>query len=315
MNSPQAPVRQVYLDAQSARLTVPSQLFAPLSPAARREARAEYLHFLRSTDGAPDLATHRLAPRERQMRAIAEARARVRDTSERDTAALTLQQRFTALLSGRSRLDRDVPMQLIWAACALKFSCTENYAVDYLQRSGRYVHDDPNSPYTYIDIHELYHARLLDAALQACGLMQTDCHPRWPTRFMLRFILMLPRSVANIGVFCGEITGVIAFKLLLERVRELTALPAHDRLQISELLEQLIRDELGHVLFLRTQLGPARMRVAKKLLPIVARIAIRDVPEAAYLIDPKLLYQQIITADMCEIARLVNRSEPEPANT
>jgi hypothetical protein len=48
------------------------------------------------------------------------------------------------------------------------------------------------------------------------------------------------------------------------------------RLQV--LLTQLLVDEIGHVYYLRSRLGPVRLRLARLLLPVIARSMVKDVP-------------------------------------
>ncbi len=165
----------------------------------------------------------------------------------------------------------------------------EEYAVRYLDEKGRPQQASPEDPYSIIDLEERYHGRLLESLLQIVGIRAGWRPPSLVTRLTLRAILVAPRFLANITVLCGEIIGLATFKLFLEKGLALCADQPRALGRIDLLLKEILTDEIGHVLFLRSQLGPFRLGLSRLLLPIVARVLIADYPEMKRLFGSRLL--------------------------
>lgn len=114
------------------------------------------------------------------------------------------------------------------------------------------------------------------------------------TRFMIRQIIRLPRFFSDVTVLCGEIIGVASFMLLRERAAALFADQAAPAQRLQYLLTQLLADEIGHVYYLRSRLGPVRLRLARLLLPVIARSMIKDIPEVVRLFGREELLTRIL---------------------
>ena len=61
-------------------------------------------------------------------------------------------------------------------------------------------------------------------------------------------------------------------------------------------------DEVGHVYYLRSHLGPVRLFLARLLLPIIARVMMADLPEGARLFGWEVLYRRILDRDVAKVA-------------
>lgn len=290
----------------------PSHVFTALTRVERRAFVAHYRKYLRERDGAPDLTTYTLTLRESALRAIEHRGVRRGDASI-DQAV------FDRNANEQDVADEGLDEPTLWAVLAARLNRHEQYAIRYLEERGRYVGGDPDDPRTYIDMEERYHGRIMDEALRSLGL-----EPRWRppsrlTRFMLRQIVRLPRFISDVTVLCGEIIGVATFMLVRERAAALFAGQPASARRLHALLTEILVDEIGHVYYLRSQLGPVRLALARRLLPVIARVMTRDLPEAVRLFSTEELLARMLDPEVagaasttCEGA-LSLEYEPAPA--
>ena len=61
-------------------------------------------------------------------------------------------------------------------------------------------------------------------------------------------------------------------------------------------------DEIGHVYYLRSRLGPVRLRLARLLLPVIARSMVKDVPEAVRLFGREQVLARILDPEVVAAA-------------
>ena len=93
------------------------------------------------------------------------------------------------------------------------------------------------------------------------------------------------------------------FHLLLHKARELFGDQPGPLARIEELFAQIMVDEVGHVHFARSQLDAAGLAIAKRLLPLVARGILDDMPEYYQLFGRERLMEEILRADVDAAAR------------
>lgn len=266
----------------------PVHVFTPLTRAERGAFITHYRDYLRRRDGVPDTATYTFSVRERVFREL-EAHPVVRPGPLIIDRAV-----FDRNANEQDVADEGLDEATLWAILAARMNRHEQYAIRFLEARGKYAGGGPDDPTTYIDIEERYHGRLLDDALRTLGL-----EPRWrpPSRFtrlMLRQIIRLPRFVSDMTVLCGEIIGVASFMLLRERAAALFADHPASAQRLRFLLTQLLVDEIGHVYYLRSRLGPVRLWLAQMLLPVIAGSMLRDLPEAARLFGREQVLARIL---------------------
>ncbi|HNN98077.1 MAG TPA: hypothetical protein PKI03_37695 [Pseudomonadota bacterium] len=268
-------------------------MFVALPPDERRDFVERYLRFLRERDGVLDHATGQLSRREAGLRALQT------DPIRRSGPAVVEQRVYD-----ENAVKSDVAVQgldpwTLWAICISKCSRMEEYAVRYLEASGRSRLSFAEDPYSFIDLEERYHSRLLESLHQVIGITPGFRHPPLLSRLGLLAILAVPKAMSNITVLCGEIIGVATFLLFLQSARTLCADQPQARARLEFIIKEILTDEIGHVLFLRSQLGPFRLALARGLLPIIARVLIAGYPEMRWLygsrrlldamLDPRLL--------------------------
>jgi hypothetical protein len=262
--------------------------FTALPKDERRRFVQRYLRFLAERDGTPDFARRTLSRREASLAALAQ------DPVTRDGPPVLSQRAYEENAIERPVAREGLDDWALWAICLSKCSRMEEYAVRYLDASGRRRPERADDPYSLIDLEERYHGRLLASLLSVLGLTPGFRPPGAITRLTLRAILWLPRALSNLTVLCGEIIGVATFKLFLEKGRALCADQPRAQARLERLLQDILTDEVGHVLFLRSQLGPLRLLLARLLLPLVARVLIADYPEMRRLFGDRLL-QEILS--------------------
>jgi hypothetical protein len=261
--------------------------FAAMSPRERRQFVAAYRRFQAERDGTPDFARRSLSRREAFLAAIAA------EPIVRTGPAVVTQKVYDDNAVQRAIAVEGLDEWALWTICLSKCSRMEEYAVRYLAESGRLHAASAEDPYSLIDLEERYHGRLLESLLQIVGIQPGWRPPSLITRLTLRAILALPRALANITVLCGELIGLATFKLFLEKGRQLCADQPRARERIELLLREILIDEIGHVLFLRSQLGALRLGLSSLLLPIIARVLIGDYPEMQRLFGPRLLKEML----------------------
>lgn len=274
----------------------PMHVFTPLTRAERRAFVAHYREYLRRRDGVPDTTTYTFSVRESVVRTFEE------NPVVRAGEPIVDRAVFDRNANEQDVADEGLDEATLWAILAARMNRQEQYAIQYLEGRGQYAGGSPEDPTTYIDIEERYHGRLLDDALRTLGL-----EPRWRppprlTRFMLRQIIRLPRFVSDMTVLCGEIIGVASFMLLRERAAVLFADQPAPAQRVQSLLTQLLVDEIGHVYYLRSRLGPVRLLLARLLLPVIARSMLKDVPEAVRLFGRKQVLARILDPAVVGVA-------------
>ena len=258
-------------------------IFSALPQGERRPFVTRYLRFLRERDGTPDFVHRKLSRRERFLEEISVHRIQ-------RTGPAVVEQRVYS----ENAIEREIAVEgldewALWTICLSKCSRMEEYAVRYVDEVGTNRTPSADDPYSIIDLEERYHGRLLELLLQVVGIVPGWRPPSFITRLALRAILVVPRALANITVLCGEVIGLATFKLLLEKARMLCADQPHGKERMELLLKEILIDEIGHVLFLRSQLGQIRLRISRTLLPIIARVLISDYPEMMRLFGRRLL--------------------------
>jgi len=185
----------------------------------------------------------------------------------------------------------------LWALAVAKSNRAERDGVEFMLSRVEKNSYGPQDPFTYINIEEFYHTRVLKEALDVLGLEMQLLPPPFMSRTIARSVTQLPKYIGNIIVFSAEVAGVAAFGMLRDKAYELFDDQPESLKRIGELFQQILVDEVGHVHYVRSQLDSARLKVAKAILPLVARGFIHDMPEYELLFGDKLM-DKIVSADV-----------------
>jgi hypothetical protein len=253
-----------------------TDVFTPLSPAARIAFRAQYLAHLRARDGVPDRAAHRFSVREEFFRDVEQNPVRWQGPPPVAQAEFD---RHHAQYDPRARPDDAA----LWALCVAKVNRGEKFGVEYSHEHGATAHARGDDPLEYIEIEEFYHTRILRDVLDVVGVQMDVRPPSLVQRTLIKSMVRLPKALSNVLVLDGEIVGVALFDLLLQKARELFAAQPRALARIEELFAQIMVDEVGHVHYVRSLLDGPRLAIAKRVLPLVAWGAFDGIPELTEL--------------------------------
>ena len=245
--------------------------FRVLDEQERGNQLAAYREFLASRDGTPDLASRTLSLREDRMRAL-EA------STDAWPEAVNLTD-FARCMAG-DRSGRFEP-RTEWALVAALANESENYGVDIelrrFARHGKLPGLREADLLLSVYVQETYHCRILVEVCRACGAGFAPRRPGLTNRSLVWLIGALPGVLRWVPVMAGELVGTAVFRLLYEGLSLFDARPA-TRARLRELLEEVWIDEIGHVAFLRAQLGSASLIAVRAMLPLVAAAVLKDLP-------------------------------------
>ena len=258
-------------------------VFLALEPADRRALPARYLEELRARDGEPDLRAHEFTNREPSFEALAERPVRWQGPAPVDQA---LFDRFlprgcaddpAASARALGALDRAT----LWALCTAKVNRAERFGVAYgVERHG-FTAVSERDPFAYIEIEEIYHTRILCEALAVLGI-RMELPPPGPVTLDPGEALR-PPGFSELLVLCGELVGLSVFRLLVDEARRLFGEEASPLARLEALFAQILVDEGGHVLFLRSRLDQPELGLSRRALPAVAAALLTDLPELSLL--------------------------------
>lgn len=267
-----------------------SNALSPMDPAARLVFREHYLRYLMERDGVPDLKARRFSIREQLFERIDAQPVAWKGKPLIEQAVFDRACDSDTLMPG---LDEAT----LWAVATAKTNRAERYGVELqLNKASHTV--DLEEPQTYTEIEEFYHTRILKDALQTLGIRMEMKTPPFLTRLAIHMMVYLPAFLTNTIVLCGEIGGVASFRLLLEKARTLFAAQPEALARIELLFSQILVDEVGHVHYLRSKVGPVGLFMAKLILPVLAGSMLRDIPEMKALFGAERLMKEILSADV-----------------
>jgi hypothetical protein len=246
--------------------------FLSLSNQERTEQAATCLALLRERDGALDFPGRKLSRREAYFESL--------DRSASWSGPLDREGLAQALRGGAQTV---LDPRTLWLYAACRANEAESYGVEIeIGRYGRERPDDVPEDQVYLILEEQYHGRILREVCRILGVPPQLPKPRRGLRVLIHLFEYLPDPLRYVGVICGEVLGCVVFELLRENAALFAAEPRVEA-QLRSLMSEILRDELLHVAFCRTRLGPVRLLVARLLLPWVASFLMREVPELAQL--------------------------------
>lgn len=265
--------------------------FEPMQPSQKSRFREAYLNYLRARDGQPDLRARRFDIRERFFAQIDANPVVWEGRPPVDQGVFDRNYR-------RAKPEAGLDEATLWALATAKTNRGERYGVEYSLAHGEHPTDPSADPHAFIQVEEVYHTRILEDALAAIGVKMKVSDPGVATRVLVRGMVHMPDKVSDVLVLCGEIFGVAVFALLLEKARELFASQPRALARIEALFAQIMVDEVGHVHFVRSRLSPDLVRLARRIGPLVAWGAMRDIPELEALFGRKKIMERMARADV-----------------
>jgi len=97
-------------------------------------------------------------------------------------------------------------------------------------------------------------------------------------RGLIRIMQHMPGSIRYAPILCGEVLGAVVFEVLLERCDVFHDQPEVEA-RLRTLVSEILADETCHVLYCRSRLGPLGMLAARALMPVVAAVFTRAIPQ------------------------------------
>lgn len=261
-------------------------LFSVASPEQHRAFLAQYRLRLRDRDGLPDPRALTLSRREEQLeqhRASAAARPWASEEDRRSFSQNQLRKQPEAELNER----------MLWALALAKINRGESFGIQYKISHQGVISTDIHSIDLHIEIEELYHTQTIPIVLRYIGLDATILEPTWWTRQFLVLLIMAPRLLADILLMSAEVVGVATFRCLIEEGRRIFSDQPTQFTPMDNLLNRVLDDEIGHVLYVRGRLSAWQLRVAQALLPFVARAILADTPELFRLLGWQRFIRQV----------------------
>lgn len=281
-------------------------IFSPLTDAQREQFRAAFAAHLRRRDGVPDAKKRTFDVREKMYAELSRNPIRRPGLIDPEVFARNLK---------NSAPEAGLDQRTLWALCAAKANRGEAFGVEYQFDNGYFDVTAKEDPFLFIAIEESYHTRVLKDALDVLGLELEFDEPTALFQLFIKALVKLPKSLSDVLVFCAEIAGTVSFRMILDKARALFADEPVALRQIEKLVAQILVDEVGHVYFLRHRLGPARLKLARGMLPVVARGLLDNFPEGPALLGREALMAKILEADIeGAVAEFADRFIP-PAGT
>ena len=275
--------------------------FSPMPRAERTAFAAHYLAYLKERDGVPCLATRTLSRREELARRMEARKVRRRGPPAVDPLVF---QRNLARCAPEPGLDAAT----IWALAVAKGNRAERLGVEHKLARRGFEPGGAEDPLTYVELQECYHTRLLLRVLEVIGLSAEIGLPASAlTRAGVRLFGRLPRGPLDVLALAFEVVGISAFHALRMEARRLFADEPEPLARIDAHFAQILVDEVGHVHFLRSRLGPAALALSHALLPFARRALFDDNHEIRMLLEKRGALEGL---DALDVDALVE-DEPE----
>ncbi len=253
-------------------------IFEALSPEQRRIQQDAYLSYLKERDGLPNVVDCTLENREKVYDAY---RA---DPQTWDGPVPT--EEFWDLYdsNGRNATPDSTPLAA-WMAILGRINAGEKYGVELGIQRYRTSEPDLDNPVTYLEMEEFYHTHMLADALKVLGIDLKIQNPTGITKWIVMMLAKLPKAFSFPFILIAETVAVLVFVELWKSAKKFfgTETPAARR--IVWFLEQIILDEVGHVAFAQSKLGPVRLWIARQLIPLMGKEMMKDNPCIPLLYD------------------------------
>jgi hypothetical protein len=234
-------------------------------PAVERARQlSSYLRFLRERDGEPDLATRTLSKRVEFFRELERNPVRPRRAIDRDAFHRNL---------GRTP-EPGLDPRILWLLAAAKVNIGERYAVEQVLRRRPAYGTGVDETLRFIHLEEMVHTHLLLECCRTFGLEFELGVPARGLQVLMKLISGAPEPLSRPLVLCGEMIGTESFRVMWERT-EVFADDPEVMARMRALVEEILTDETGHVIYNRANMGPTAMGIARGLLPVVLRGMVR----------------------------------------
>lgn len=248
--------------------------FQILSAAEKEQQIDAYLRYLEEADGFRSIPNKTLSKRDERFAEFE------RKLETETSGSVPLDEIYQYM---HSTPPDSLDKRLLWLLIAAKANRGEKYGadkkVDELQNSS--VAELPDVT-QYILLEEQYHTKILVGACNISGLDVDIPNPPKIMRLIIDQMLKLPKLPSDLLIFLGEVVGVHTFQLMLDNVKLFADDPVLEK-NLESLISEILNDEVGHVVYCRSQLGPKSMMLAKKVIRFMGRRILAEIPEIGIL--------------------------------
>jgi hypothetical protein len=220
-----------------------------------------YLRFLVERDGEPDLARRTLERREAFFAALA---------AEPLRAAVPVDRAAYLRNLNRRRPEDGLDARILWLLATAHANQAERFGVGLAELYGL-VTPESDRVRLHVTLQEMYHTRILGDVLALFDLPMRHRPPGIGTRAMTHLMVRTPERWHLPLVGAAEMVGCVMFETLRDRGLELFACDSEVAARIRRLFDEILGDELGHVGFIASLLGPlgrATMRWLHRMLAV-----------------------------------------------
>jgi hypothetical protein len=231
-----------------------------------------YLAFLAGRDGEPDLLRHTLSRREAFLDRLARDPLRSRLRVDRDAFARNL---------ARRRPEHGLDERMLWLLATARANQAERFGVGLGELYG--LVDPSDQLKVRIGLQEHYHTRLLADVVGIFGLPVRMYAPTLPVRAVIWLVVGIPERWSQPLAGAAEMAGCVIFRMLRDRgIALFTDEPAVAG-RIRLLYDEILADEIGHVGYVASVLGPAGRSVMRRLFRLFGLRLACQLPELVAL--------------------------------
>jgi hypothetical protein len=235
--------------------------------------QAGYLAFLVNRDGDPDLLRHTLSRREAFFDRLAREPVRSRYQADQETYLRNL---------ARRRPEAGLEDRMLWLLVTAKANQAERFGVGLGELYGKLDVEDPVR--VHVALQEHYHTRILADAVAIFGLPVHHRPPPLKVRALVK-LLVATSEPWNLPVAgCAEMAGCVIFRALRDRGAALFADEPEVAARIRLLYDEILGDEIGHVGYIASVLGPAGRAIMRGLYRNLGVRLATQMPELMALI-------------------------------
>jgi hypothetical protein len=162
--------------------------------------------------------------------------------------------------------------ELLLLLALTKINAAEAYGVNagYDRTLRRALKNDDGCE-LMVMVEETYHTRILVSTALSYGIeVKSAYEPTTALRGLISTIVKTPTAIARPLTLAAEVLAVLMFSNLLEKSRVVLRHDPELRDSVEERLCEIITDEIGHMSYNRSCIGPVGMMQARALLPMVA---------------------------------------------
>jgi hypothetical protein len=258
-----------------------------------------YLEFLVRRDGEIHFARRTLSHREAFFDRLARDPVRAAVPIDREGYLRNLVRR---------RPDPGLHERTLWLLATAKANQAERFGVGLAELYGR-VAEDSDPVRVRIQLEEFYHTRLLAEVIALFGLPVHARPPALFARLIVKLIVSVPEAWNLPLTGCAEMVGCVILRALRDRGVALFADEPRVSERIGLLYDEILADELGHVGFVASLLGPRKRSLMRALFRLLGSGMAGQLPELVALFGRTHLRRRFAAFEMTEmVAELPGRA-------